>query len=127
MAGEKNRLARLADKKVHACMAYLEVTRQLLATLTAGDMAAVEHHIRRREEMIPVMDRLDRQAGHYGSGNLRGPAGEILTILREIDKVDKACGTVVKNRYNHLKKAMTAVKGYGQTKKSAPQLLSIQM
>jgi hypothetical protein len=127
MAEEKKRLARIADKKLHACTVYLAATQQLVDALSAEDMAAVAHHIRRRGEMIRVMDHLDRQAGRYGGRGLPDPAGEIRKVLRKIVEIDEACGAAARNRYNHLKKAMTAVKGYAQKRESLPKLFSIQM
>jgi hypothetical protein len=126
MAALQAQLARITEKKLHACAAYLQTTKQLADALTHGDMAAVERHIRRRDDLIPVMNRLDRLAGRYGGYGFRGPAGEIRIILNKIAKIDKACGETAKIRHSHLKKTITAVKGYAQKRESPPKLFNLQ-
>jgi len=126
MAAEPTRLTRITDNKLHTCRVYLETTRQLADALAQEDMAAMERHIRRREELILVMNGLDRQAGRYGGYRLRGSVEEMRRILHKTDLIDKICREAVKNRYDRFKKTMTAVKGYAQKRESRPPLFSLQ-
>ena len=84
MADVHQELSGILEQKLRACDEFLCSTDFLLRAVESDDMAAVEHHLLRREELIGIISDIDRRIHHYRKKDLIDPHGTISESLTQL-------------------------------------------
>lgn len=104
----------MLEKKVKACEDFLSVTMLLKEALENEEMTAVNQLIKRREELIRLIDGLgsrsgrDRQAGLLGKSRRATELVKVLhRVLLRIISANRECDAIAAGRCDGLKKELT--------------------
>ena len=130
----------MLEKKVKACEDFLSATLLLKEALETEKMTAADHLIKRRQELIRVIDGMDRRIGHYRHA---GPpdknkrrvilSEDLKRVLKQIISANHDCDAIAAGRCEGLRKEIISIRlkeegfhGYSRSKEKTQKFLNIQ-
>jgi hypothetical protein len=140
MMYDTNDIAPLLEKKIAACEDFLSATLLLKAALETEEMTTVDHLIGRRQELIRVIDEMDRRAT---PDRLAGPpdqrrrmvvlSEELKRVLQQILSANQVCEAITASRCEEFRNDLMNVRrreegihGYLHSKEKTPKFLNIR-
>ncbi|MCX5855197.1 MAG: hypothetical protein NTZ24_11645 [Deltaproteobacteria bacterium] len=144
MKKHNDEVVTVLTQKLQACNDFLTATLNLKKAFEDDEAQAVTDLIKRREELIGLIDHLDhwidryRQADAFDAntattGEMVKIAEELHERLRQIDSTNRECEVIAAGRYEALRKEMAiinrneeALQGYAAHRQRIPKFLSIQ-
>ena len=108
------------EQKMQACDEFLSTTRCLKKALASGEEAAVVHLIKRRDDLIRLIDELDRlmvRSPHPGfldersaiTGPTEKPSEILGERLRKIMSVNQECETMASAACEKVRKELAGI------------------
>ncbi len=140
MTSHPHDMGQILEEKVRACEEFLSATLLLKTALETEEMTAVDRLMERRQELIGIIDGIDRRMSTAGQGGAPAPdrrtatrSEEIKGILRQILSVNRDCDAIASDRCGALREAMVSInrqeeglQGYARGTKRKPTFLNIQ-
>jgi hypothetical protein len=140
MTNYPNDMYHMLEKKVKACEDFLSATLLLKEALETEKMTAADHLIKRRQELIRVIDGMDRRIGHYRHA---GPpdknkrrvilSEDLKRVLKQIISANHDCDAIAAGRCEGLRKEIISIRlkeegfhGYSRSKEKTQKFLNIQ-
>jgi hypothetical protein len=135
-----NDMHHMLEKKIAVCKNFLSATLLLKAALETEEMTVVDHLIGRRQELIRVIDDMDRQIGHYRNESPPDKNRQMVIlsenlkrVLKQIMSVNEDCNDITGNRCEGLRKDLMNIRrqgegihGYSRSKEITPKFMNIR-
>ncbi|MFA5183078.1 MAG: hypothetical protein WC405_17305 [Syntrophales bacterium] len=131
-------LIQILGKKLRIYADYLTLTRQLKHAIAADDMARIDELTRQREDMMVLVNRMDRQI-QIAPRDMEGEKKRSLimealdTVLRQIIESNNACETAATAKCEAVKRELLnsrrkgkAKSGYAVTAYRNPKFLDVR-
>jgi hypothetical protein len=136
MANPLNDIDHVLEQKLKACEDFLSATLLLKEALETEEMTAVDHLIGRRQELIRVIDGMDRRIGHYRPDkNKRSVilSEDLKRVLKQIMSANHDCDAIAAGRCEGLRKDLISIRRkeegfheYSRSKEKTQKFLNIQ-
>jgi hypothetical protein len=140
MTNDTNDMYHTLEKKVTACKDFLSATLLLKAALETEEMTEVDHLIGRRQELIRIIDDMDRRIGQHRHAGLLDENRRIVMlsedfkqILKQIASANRDCDAITAGRCEGLRRDLMnihrkkeGIHGYGRSTEKAQKFLNIQ-
>jgi hypothetical protein len=140
MTNHTNELSNLLERKVTVCQDFLSATLLLKTTLETEEMTNVDRLIGQRQELIRIIDDIDRQIEHHRPGippdQSRQPemvSEKLKRLLKQMISVDRDCDALAVDRCNGLREEImntrrmgTGIQVYGHANEKTQKFLNIR-
>jgi hypothetical protein len=140
MTNHTNELSNLLEGKVTVCQDFLSATLLLKTALETEEMTNVGCLIGQRQELIRIMDDIDRQIEHYRprippdqSRQLGMVSEKLKRLLKQIISVNQDCDALAMGRCNGLREEImntrrmgTGIQVYGHANEKPQKFLNIR-
>jgi len=140
MTNHPNDMYHVLEKKVKACEDFLSATLLLKEALETEEMTAVNHLIGHRQELIRVIDGMDRRLGDYRhtvppdkNRRIVILSEDLKRILKKIMSANHDCDAIAAGRCEGLKNEMISInqkeeglQGYVRGTQRMPKFLNIR-
>lgn len=140
MTNHPHDMAHILEKKVTACEDFLSATLLLKRALETEAMPTVDHLIGRRQELIRVIDGLDRLIGHYRhtgpsdkNQRIAGLSADLRRVLKQIMSANHGCDAIAAGRCEGLGKDIMNIRrqeeglhGYSPAQEKTQKFLNIR-
>jgi hypothetical protein len=140
MTNYANDLEHILDKKIHVCEDFLSATLLLKEALETEEMTAVDHLIGRRQELMRVIDDVDRRLGQYRhtdppheSRQMLMLAEDLKRIFEQIMSANRACEAVASGKCEDTRKELVMVRqreggltGYAPQMNRVPKFFNVR-
>ncbi len=140
MTNHANDLDEILEEKVTACDDFLSATLLLKAALESEEMTAVDRLLGRRQELIGVIDGVDRRIGQCRHAippeqkrRIRLLSEDLKRILQQIMSANGACDAIASSRCEGLRNEMIGInrkeeglQGYARGAQRTPKFLNIR-
>ncbi len=120
MTDSVNDLSVILTKKLTFYDEFLSSTKHLLKALETGELEMVNTFIQRREELIRIIDDVDRRINHYqkhgqamqssAANNIEYLSAHIRDKLGEIKSVNGDCQVVAANNRETIRKELKTLR-----------------
>ncbi|MFH1081599.1 MAG: flagellar export chaperone FlgN [Pseudomonadota bacterium] len=117
MTNPVNEIHHILKQKLEACNDFLSATNLLEEALEKEEMTTVDRLIGRREELMRVIESIDRRLGRYQREypfDRTPPAAkvseDINRVLKQIISVNQECNAVAAGRYESLKEDLMIIR-----------------